>query len=293
MAEMRRVFGLLGKLIILAIIATVIPLGIVGYVSFSQLKEIRDVITLKGDEILGEMGEKIIEEVAKDSAKELEVYLKTHPGYTLDDLRKNTEFRELAVQPVGQTGYTAVHELGTGINRFHINPKVEDLDLHELATKLPEFWKILEPHLKGVVTKGYYKWQDPDGKIRDKFMVCVPVKENKYGIAATTYIDEFRFPIVRLKEQFEKGFQEEMMAVGIVAIVALLLATMGAVFFSQRITRPLLHLTEVADRISMGELGAKIEVKTKDEIGVLADALRRMQISLKAAIERLRRRYVR
>jgi len=65
MAEMRRVFGLLGKLIILAIIATVIPLGIVGYVSFSQLKEIRDVITLKGDEILGEMGEKIIEEVRK------------------------------------------------------------------------------------------------------------------------------------------------------------------------------------------------------------------------------------
>jgi len=40
----------------------------------------------------------------------------------------------------------------------------------------------------------------------------------------------------------------------------------------------------------MGDLAAKIEVKTKDEIGVLAEALHRMQISLKAAIERLRRR---
>jgi len=285
--------GIHFKLLFIVLVLSLVPMVVLGLYSFKKIEELDTISKESIDKVLRSMGEEFVERKASNVAKELEVYLKAHPGYTLNDLRKNTEFRELAVQPVGQTGYTAVHELGTGINRFHINPKVEDLDLHELATKLPEFWKILEPHLKGVVTKGYYKWQDPDGKIRDKFMVCVPVKENKYGIAATTYIDEFRFPIVRLKEQFEKGFQEEMMAVGIVAIVALLLATMGAVFFSQRITRPLLHLTEVADRISMGELGAKIEVKTKDEIGVLADALRRMQISLKAAIERLRRRYVR
>jgi len=285
--------GIHFKLLFIVLVLSLVPMVVLGLYSFKKIEELDTISKESIDKVLRSMGEEFVERKASNVAKELEVYLKAHPGYTLNDLRKNTEFRELAVQPVGQTGYTAVHELGTGINRFHINPKVEDLDLHELATKLPEFWKILEPHLKGVVTKGYYKWQDPDGKIRDKFMVCVPVKENKYGIAATTYIDEFRFPIVRLKEQFEKGFQEEMMAVGMVAIVALLLATMGAVFFSQRITRPLLHLTEVADRISMGELGAKIEVKTKDEIGVLADALRRMQISLKAAIERLRRRYVR
>ena len=285
--------GIHFKLLFIVLVLSLVPMVVLGLYSFKKIEELDTISKESIDKVLRSMGEEFVERKASNVAKELEVYLKAHPGYTLNDLRKNTEFRELAVQPVGQTGYTAVHELGTGINRFHTNPKVEDLDLHELATKLPEFWKILEPHLKGVVTKGYYKWQDPDGKIRDKFMVCVPVKENKYGIAATTYIDEFRFPIVRLKEQFEKGFQEEMMAVGIVAIVALLLATMGAVFFSQRITRPLLHLTEVADRISMGELGAKIEVKTKDEIGVLADALRRMQISLKAAIERLRRRYVR
>ena len=282
--------GLLGKLIVLVLIATVVPLGIVGYVSFSQIKEMREVIAQKGGEILGEVGEKFIEEAAKDVAKELQIYLRAHPNYTLEDLRRDPEFRGLAVQPVGQTGYTAVHELGTGINRFHINPKVEDMDLHKLATKLPEFWRILAPHLKGKITKGYYRWQDPDGKIRDKFMVCVPVEGSKYGVAATTYIDEFRSPIVRLKEKFEKGAREQMIAIGIMAIVALLVATGAAILISRRVTQPLLHLAQVADRISMGDLAAKIEVKTKDEIGVLAEALHRMQISLKAAIERLRRR---
>ncbi|MBW2040264.1 MAG: HAMP domain-containing protein, partial [Deltaproteobacteria bacterium] len=136
----------------------------------------------------------------------------------------------------------------------------------------------------------YYKWEDPDGKIRDKFMICVPVEGGKYGIAATTYIDEFRSPIVRLKERFEKEAQEQMVAIGIMAIIALLVAITAAILISRRITQPLLHLAQVADRISMGDLGARIEVKTKDEIGVLAEALRRMEISLKAAIERLRRR---
>ena len=199
-------FGLLAKLIILIIIATVIPLGVVGYVSLSQITGMFDVITEKGDQVLGEIGEQIVEEVARDAAKQLEVYLSAHPKYTLKDLRNDAKFRELAVQQVGQTGYTEVHELGTGINRFHINPKVEDLDLHELATKLPEFWRILEPHLTGAFSKGYYSWQDPDGKVRDKFMVCVPVEGSNYGVAATTYIDEFRSPSLG----YRKGFKREL-----------------------------------------------------------------------------------
>ena len=81
-----------------------------------------------------------------------------------------------------------------------------------------------------------------------------------------------------------------MLAIGIMAFVALFVAIIAAILISRRVTEPLMHLAQVADRISMGELGASIRVNTKDEIGVLAEALRRMQISLKAAIERLRRR---
>ncbi len=76
----------------------------------------------------------------------------------------------------------------------------------------------------------------------------------------------------------------------IATIVAGIIAVIIAVLLSRGITRPIVQLSRVADRISLGELDAKIEINSKDEVGELAEAIRRMQASLQAAIERLRSR---
>lgn len=68
--------------------------------------------------------------------------------------------------------------------------------------------------------------------------------------------------------------------------VAILLAWL----VSQSITRPIAHLVAVADKMSLGDLDSEIDVRGNNEIGKLADSLRRMQTSLKGAIERLRTR---
>ena len=47
---------------------------------------------------------------------------------------------------------------------------------------------------------------------------------------------------------------------------------------------------DVADRISLWDLDTKIEIHSSDEVGMLAESFHRMQESLKAAIERLRRK---
>jgi HAMP domain-containing protein len=75
-----------------------------------------------------------------------------------------------------------------------------------------------------------------------------------------------------------------------VTLVALLMAIAGAVVAAQRLTRPIEELTEAANRISLGELDVPITVRTDDEIGTLGESLDRMRISLKQAIERLRKR---
>jgi HAMP domain-containing protein len=74
------------------------------------------------------------------------------------------------------------------------------------------------------------------------------------------------------------------------AIVGVSLALILALVISMSISRPVRHLAEVADRISLGELDAEIDVESDNEIGRLAESLRRMQTSLRAAIERLRQR---
>ncbi len=74
------------------------------------------------------------------------------------------------------------------------------------------------------------------------------------------------------------------------SLAALALAISLAGFISRSVTGPILQLVEAADRMSLGELDVDIPVNSKNEIGQLAESLRRMQVSLRGAIERLRAR---
>ena len=83
--------------------------------------------------------------------------------------------------------------------------------------------------------------------------------------------------------------KNRMIEIGVVA-VALLLTILFLVVVVRAITRPIAHLSEVADRISLGEMDATINVDTRDEIGELGERFRRLQVSLKAAMDALEQR---
>lgn len=244
---------------------------------------------------LNKLGESIIREKAIDVANQIEVFIKSRPKAKREDLLKDPELKAIAVQRVGQTGYTAVHDT-KGINYFHVNPQIVGTDLHDLADKLPAFWKILEASLKGEAS-GYYDWKDADGKIRPKYMYLAHVKGMDLVVAATTYIDEFSKPEKAIEERIKpierKYLQEYEMKIQIfylVILIALLIAIGVIYYYSRSVIRPILYLSEVADKISMGELDTPIRVKAKGEVAVLAESIERMQTSVKAAIERLQRR---
>lgn len=76
----------------------------------------------------------------------------------------------------------------------------------------------------------------------------------------------------------------------IAAAVALLIAIIITVILAVRLTRRIRRLATVADRISLGELDEPVEARGNDEVRDVAEALERMRLSLKSAIERLRRR---
>ena len=70
----------------------------------------------------------------------------------------------------------------------------------------------------------------------------------------------------------------------------LVLITLIVSIYGSKLTQRIKSLTDVADRISVGELDAEIEITSKDEIGDLSEAIARMQDSIRLSIERLRRR---
>jgi predicted Zn finger-like uncharacterized protein len=70
------------------------------------------------------------------------------------------------------------------------------------------------------------------------------------------------------------------------------LSLIGIIVFvyAHRLTGKIKSLTEVAERISLGELEMEIETKSRDEIGELAEAIARLQDNFRLCVERLRLR---
>lgn len=313
MAKKNMGIGLLPKLLLGVFIPILIVFFLIGIMIFysldlrgtrltsikeigsESLKELSATSLKESTTSIDRLAEKIIQEKAVDVAAQIETYIRFNPRVKKEDLNKDLWLKSVAVQKVGETGYTAVHDT-RGINYFHSNPQIVGMDLHDLATRLPAFWKILEASLKGPAS-GYYDWEDADKKIRPKYMYLAHVKGSDLVVAATTYIDEFSKPSRAIEEkmsqlqnsylgEYEKKFQIFYVATLLVLAVLLLVIY----FYSRSVIQPILSLSDIANRISMGELDTPINIRAKGEVGLLAESVERMQMSVKTAIERLQRR---
>jgi len=282
--------SLLTKLTIgmlIPLIVSFIVFGVIGYYSISDIKK---KATKEGVRSLDDLGEKVIKQKALDVAKQIEIFIKSHPHFTKEELYSSPALKAIAVQKVGKTGYTTVHD-NRAINRFHKNPKVVGMDLLMLANKLPEleYRSILEGSLKGKSRGGYYDWKDPNGVTRRQYMFCTPVEGTELVVTASTYIDEFsKSAEGRIEQQImDKADSLKVQFILVVGIIIIMFIFLISVY-SRTIVKPIVYLTDIANRISLGDLDTKIEIRSSDEVGMLAESFDRMQESLKAAIERLR-----
>ncbi|HXV80737.1 MAG TPA: HAMP domain-containing protein, partial [Candidatus Binatia bacterium] len=93
-------------------------------------------------------------------------------------------------------------------------------------------------------------------------------------------------------DNLEKEIQRTLLPlIGIMAIVPLI-GVLVSFLLAHWMVRPLAGLSEIADKVTMGDLETSVSgkcVQARDEIGDLARALERMRSSLKAAMLRLGR----
>ncbi|MCX6693833.1 MAG: HAMP domain-containing protein [Methanomicrobiales archaeon] len=309
--------SILLKLMVLMVVLTLVPLGILGVLSVQDEKAL-GMNAARDAQIMGEqaiadstlalntIGEQVIQQKAVDVARQIEVYLIDHPDVTIRELQMDPFFSQLAVQPVGETGYTALTDVNTLICYFHKNPKIVNTDLHNLSAALPGFWGVMSKSQGGIPVKGYYDWKEPDGSFRQKYMYIAIVNTTtgddiRLSVAATTYIDEFSRPMVATSHKINSSVQETTAKIKTATesistqnnILILTLGTMVVVLicaflFARMITGPIIQLTRIAEKVSLGDLTQEIDVKTGDEIEDLAVSFRRMINAFKV-MERLNR----
>ena len=291
-------FGLRAKMLLLFLFIPMIFMAAASLFYLWQFETTTDWLTRESAKFVKRMAEEKIADISVAVAMQCKLYLLSHPELKKEDFNKDMGFKSLAVQNVGLTGYTALYQLpGTdGVWRTwaHINPKIVAIDMSTLKKPLKKnfagFWKIYIGVKGGRKSQGYYTWRDKDGKFRDKFMVSSPIAGTRFVVAATTYMDEFTGP-VRMMESRAKAFtgKAKMVTLAILGATLLLIGLIVSIY-GHRLIGKIRSLTEVADLISVGELGREIDIKSKDEIGDLAEAIARMQDSIRLSIERLRRR---
>ncbi len=290
--------GLRAKMLVLFLLIPMIFLIAASLFYLWQFEDTTTLLTRESTKFVNRMAEEKINDQSVAVAMQCKLYLLSHPELKKEDFNKDLGFKSLAVQKVGLTGYTALYQLpgSDGVWRTwaHVNPKIIAIDMSKLRKPLGKsfvgFWKVYTGVKGGKKSQGYYTWRDKDGKFRDKFMVCTPIAGTRFVIAATTYLDEFTGP-VRMMESNAAAFTDRARKITY-AILGATLVLIGIIvsLYGHRLTGKIKSLTDIADRISVGELGMEIKTRSNDEIGDLAEAIARMQDSIRLSIERLRRR---
>ena len=291
-------FNLRTKMLLLFLF---IPLFLMTGASFLylwQLEKMSALLTKESTKIVNQMAEDKIADLSTAVAIQCRLYLLAHPELRKEDFMNDMGFKTLAVQKVGLTGYTALYEMPDPENVWrtwaHVNPKIISIDMSTLKKPLgrnfPGFWKIYTGVKGGKRSQGYYTWQDKDGTFRDKFMVCTPVAGTPFVVAATTYLDEFTGPVKLLESRAEILTEKTRLITYAILGGTLLLIGIIVTIYGHRLTGKIKSLTDVAERISIGDLEIEVEAQSRDEIGELAEAISRMQDSIRLSIERLRRR---
>ncbi|HJZ88084.1 MAG TPA: ATP-binding protein [Polyangia bacterium] len=103
-------------------------------------------------------------------------------------------------------------------------------------------------------------------------------------------VRNLRIDVNELVEQVTREVEREgsRLLWGVLALVALATLTGAAVTFGAHATlRPLVRLTRHVEAVGRGEYGARLEVKTSDEIGELAAAFNRMAAALQEREQQL------
>jgi PAS domain S-box-containing protein len=235
----------------------------------------------------------LVEQKARDVSLQITLILGSHPYMTLKDLQNDKEFRKIAVQSFGRTGYTSLHETHTGIIRFHKEKRLENMRTGILKRNFPALWAIIRESRKGgKPASGYYGWRKSGEETRQKYIYVVPVRQPTgdgvhLSVGVSGSMEEFSDPIRdaeavhrktvehlgaasdRIFQSF-KWFGIVSMGFGIV-IVSLIAFGVG-LYFSRAITR----LRVATQKVVEGDFSVSVKPSMSGEVRTLAQDFNRM-----------------
>jgi len=292
-------FGLRSKMVLLFFVLPIIIVAAAGALYIMQMNSLSSLLTEQSSETVKKMAEDLVKEKARSASKQINLYLATHPELNKEDFNSEMKFRLIAVQKIGLTGYTSLYSIPDeqGLSAFWMHPNAKLIGINTtesmqktLGKDFKDFIKIYQGAYKGIEAEGYYLGKDADGKSQAIYMVSSPVEGTPFVVAATVFLDEFTRPIKVMETRAQKLIINAKYIISAIIIGTIVLIGLVVSIYGTLLVNKIRSLTDLAQRISIGDLDAEAGIKSKDEIGDLYDAIVRMQESIRLSMERLRRR---
>ena len=244
-----------------------------------------------------------INQSASTIAKQIEFYLRSHLEITPEKARTDKKLKEILFQNahMGDNASLYLRVDPTKPKTFLIN-RDESLVGKKVASIMvkgvlgdagyDEFGKIIPAGPAGEYREamGFYLAKDKNENLKEKIMALAPVPQSPFGVMVTAETEDFLLPVKLLEERIRNLIRTAKNIIGVVLGGILVIIVSLILYYVSNLTGKIKSLTDVANRISVGELEAKINVHSNDEIGELANAVSRMQNSIRLSIVRLRKR---
>ena len=116
-----------------------------------------------------------------------------------------------------------------------------------------------------------------------------PTDENYQAVALPLESVDWKVAYYQLETSFSSTLIPQIRNNQFVGLITIVLATIGAILFTQVISRPINRLAQVAQTLSTGDLTARAEISSEDKIGQLAGAFNQMAEQLSTTLSSMER----
>lgn len=166
----------------------------------------------------------------------------------------------------GQTGYSyIIDEQGNMV----LHPQVSGSYLHARDRNGREFVREMCARKSGKIT---YSWENPgENRVRDKLVIFNHIPEYAWIVASSSYLDEFYAPL--------KTMHRLVLATVLITFIVVLPLTLA---ISRSITTPLKELMHHFSSGAAGNYSVRMNRRSRDEIGHLANYFNQFMERLEA-----------
>lgn len=110
----------------------------------------------------------------------------------------------------------------------------------------------------------------------------------QYILYGKDFSNGYHIEITSQKDVIQENASIATRVTTLIAVVAMLLALIYISGYAKRFTKPIIKITETANKMSNLDFSQKCEINSKDEIGILADSINKLSSSLDTALTELK-----